>query len=440
MQRKLKLALSVLVLTIPLVILNNLGVFDRFVKSEVPESAPRAEETLLPAHEVQMKYGLPLDSFELIEDIISNGESFSNILDGFGINYQKIHTIANDFKEVFDVRKLRSGKPYAIFAEAQDSSKVARYMVYRQSAVNYVVFDLADSVNVYLGEEEVEVREKEISGVIKSSLYDGLIAQGGSPALALEISNVYAWTIDFFRIQPGDYFKLIYEEKFIHDTVSVGMGRILAADFNHNSRSFYSFLYNNDTTFSNYFDEEGRSLRKAFLKAPLDFFRISSRFSPRRFHPVLKRMKAHLGTDYAAPHGTPIMSTADGEVIAAAYTRGNGNYVKVRHNSTYTTQYLHMSKFAKGMKKGSRVRQGDIIGYVGSTGLATGPHVCYRFWVNGQQVDPLREDLPEAEPIADEYIGDFRAFMAPLRKRIDAIVLPLEKPKNPTGRLASLNK
>ncbi|WP_246452207.1 peptidoglycan DD-metalloendopeptidase family protein [Croceimicrobium hydrocarbonivorans] len=439
MQLRLKLVLVGLILATPLVILNNLGVFDNFVNEEpAPETNQEQEEALSPVKEVQMKYGLPVDSFELIDNVISNGESFSNILLNFGIDYSMINRIATNYKDIFDVRNLRSGKDYTIFAENLDSNQVARYMVYKPSAIDYVVFDLRDTGNVYLGAEDVEVREKSISGVIESSLYESLLDQGGSPALAVELSKVYAWTIDFFRIQPGDYFKLIYEENYIQDSIKVGTGRILAADFHHSGRSFYSFFYDNDTTYRDYFDEEGRSLRKAFLKAPLDFFRISSRFNPRRFHPVLKRVKPHLGTDYAAPHGTPIMSTADGEVIAAAYTRGNGNYVKVRHNSTYTTQYLHMSKFAKGIRKGSRVRQGDVIGYVGSTGLATGPHVCYRFWVNGKQVDPLSQDLPEAEPITDEYMPSFQDFMMPLKKRIDALKLPLEEPKEPKVRLAQL--
>jgi len=439
MQLRLKLVLVGLILATPLVILNNLGVFDNFVSEKpAPKVKQEQEEALTPVKEVQMKYGLPVDSFELIDNVISNGESFSNILLNFGIDYSMINRIATNYKDIFDVRNLRSGKDYTIFAENLDSSQVARYMVYKPSAVDYVVFDLRDTGNVYLGAEEVEVREKSISGIIESSLYESLLDQGGSPALAVELSKVYAWTIDFFRIQPGDYFKLIYEENYIQDSIKVGTGRILAADFHHSGRSFYSFFYDNDTTYRDYFDEQGRSLRKAFLKAPLDFFRISSRFNPRRFHPVLKRVKPHLGTDYAAPHGTPIMSTADGEVIAAAYTRGNGNYVKVRHNSTYTTQYLHMSKFAKGIRKGSRVRQGDVIGYVGSTGLATGPHVCYRFWVNGKQVDPLSQDLPEAEPITDEFMPSFQDLMMPLKKRIDALKLPLEEPKEPKVRLAQL--
>tara|TARA_R110000868_G_scaffold15156_7_gene69474 strand:- start:774 stop:2093 length:1320 start_codon:yes stop_codon:yes gene_type:complete len=436
MNKKLKIALAFLVLIIPLVILNNLGLFDRFVKDDSPtilEESQKEEDAITPISVI--KFGIPVDSFNVVESIVERGESFGNILLNFGVDYATIHKVATDFKDVFDVRSLRSGKPYALFCDKKDTN-VARYMVYQASAINYVVFDLSDSVNVYRGEEEVKVVSKGISGVINSSLYESLLEKGGSPALVVELSKVYAWTIDFFRIQPGDYFKLVYEERFINDTVSVGIGRILAADFNHNGRSFYSFYYDNDSTYRDYFDEKGRSLRKAFLKAPLDFFRISSRFNRNRFHPVLKRVKPHLGTDYAAPHGTPIMSTADGEVIAAAYTRGNGNYVKVRHNSTYTTQYLHMSKFAKGIKKGSRVRQGDVIGYIGSTGLATGPHVCYRFWVNGQQVDPLRQDLPEAEPISDDFMPDFQAQMLELKKRVDTLPI-LDKKDNPKVQLAS---
>lgn len=437
MQDKFKLLIALLVLAIPLVILNNLGLFDNFTSEDTTQTlGAKAQEAEV--KEIQLRYGLPVDSFELIEDVVDNGESFSNILLDFGIDYGTIHTIATQWQDVFDVRHLRSGKPYAIFAENKDSVKVARYMVYESSPVNYVVFDLSDSLNVYRGEEEVVVRQKEISGVINSSLYEALLKNGGSPALAVELSKVYAWTIDFFRIQPKDYFKVIFEERFIRDSVYVGMGRILAADFGHEGRSFYSFYYDDENKYRDYYDEKGRSLRKAFLKAPLDFFRISSRFNPRRFHPVLKRMKPHLGTDYAAPHGTPIMTTADGVVIAAGYTRGNGNYVKVKHNSTYTTQYLHMSKFAKGMKKGVRVRQGDVIGYVGSTGLATGPHVCYRFWVNGQQVDPYRQDLPEAEPILEEFMSTYQTFINPLKERLDQIQLNLKDPKNPEVQMASL--
>lgn len=370
---------------------------------------------------VTYKFGIPIDSFDVVEAVVKNGESFGNILLAHGVNYDVVNTIATDYKEVFDVRRLRTGRPYALFCEASDSSKIARYMVYQSSAIDYYVFDLGDSTQVYKGQKEVTVVTREVSGEINSSLYQSLIEKGASPDLTMRLADMYAWSIDFFRIQKGDYFKVIYEEQYIDDSVSVGVGRIMAADFNHNSESFYSFHFEKDNGYSDYFDENGKTLRKAFLKAPLQFSRISSRYNPRRFHPVLKRVKAHLGTDYAAPRGTPIMATASGQVIAAAYTRGNGNYVKIRHNSTYTTQYLHMTKFATGIRKGKQVKQGDVIGYVGSTGLATGPHVCYRFWKNGKQVDPLREKLPEAEPVKSEYMEEYLEVMKDYKAKLDAI-------------------
>jgi murein DD-endopeptidase MepM/ murein hydrolase activator NlpD len=207
----------------------------------------------------------------------------------------------------------------------------------------------------------------------------------------------------------------VYEEKYVDDSVKVGVGRILMSDFQHSGRDFEAYRYERDGKLIDYYDENGKSLRKAFLKAPLDFFRISSRYNPRRFHPVLKRVKPHLGTDYAAPQGTPIRTTADGVIDKAGYTSGNGNYVKVRHNSVYSTQYLHMSKIKSGIRAGVAIKQGDIIGYVGSTGLATGPHVCYRFWKNGKQVDPLKEELPEAQAIEAEWLPDYKSEIDTLR-------------------------
>lgn len=431
MRIKIRAAAAISILVISVLILNNLGLFDNFFSSApstAGENATLKNEDPVEAKEPEMRYGLPVDSFELHEDIVKNGESFSNILLAFGVNYQTIHDIASKYKDIFDVRKLRSGKPYTLFCENQDTNRVARYMVYQPSPVDYYVFDFSDSVNVYKGAKDVSVKKRVISGKIESSLYETIVGKGGSPALVMELSTIYAWTIDFFRIKKGDYFKVIYEEKFIDDTISVGVGRLIAADFNHGDRSFYSFWYQNPAgNYSEYFDEEGNTLRKAFLKAPLNFYRLSSRYSPKRFHPVLKRYKAHLGTDYAAPKGTPIMATADGEVIAASYTGGNGNYVKIRHNSTYTTQYLHMSGFAKGIRTGKVVKQGEVIGYVGSTGLATGPHVCYRFWKNGVQVDPYQQDLPDAEPIKDEYRGEYEPYMMKLKQQLDAIKIPGEE-------------
>ncbi len=375
----------------------------------------------LPERDPVYKFGIPVDSFEVVESVVERGESFGNILLNYGVDYSVIHRIAVDFKDIFDVRYIRSGRPYSIFCEAGDSTKTARYMVYQPSEIDYYIFDLSDSIKVEEGHKDVSVRVVETSGVINSSLYESLIENGASPQLVVELSTMYAWSIDFFRIQKGDNYRVIYEQRFIDDTTYVGMGEIIAANFNHGDRDFYSFFFEKGENYWDYFDEKGNTLRKAFLKAPLKFSRISSRYSPKRFHPVLKRYKSHLGTDYAAPRGTPIMATADGQVIAASYTRGNGNYVKIRHNSTYTTQYLHMSKFAKGIKSGKVVKQGDVIGYVGSTGLATGPHVCYRFWVNGVQKDPYKQELPEADPIKPEYREEYIRKMEVLKRRLDAI-------------------
>jgi murein DD-endopeptidase MepM/ murein hydrolase activator NlpD len=278
-----------------------------------------------------------------------------------------------------------------------------------------------DSLYAKKVEKERIVRRREISGTIEDALYLSVGRAGGTQALAMSLVEIYAWSIDFFRLQKGDQFSVVYEEEYVDDTTYVGLKRVIASNINHVDNDFYAFPYKNELGFHDYYDEDGRSLRKTFLRAPLDFTRISSRYSGRRFHPVQKRWKAHLGTDYAAPTGTPIMTTADGVVIAAKYTSANGNYVKVRHNGTYTTQYLHMSKIRPGVKNGLHVKQGDVIGYVGSTGLATGPHVCYRFWVNGKQVDPYRQKLPDAEPLTQERMSVYKAYMKELKTRLDAI-------------------
>ena len=265
------------------------------------------------------------------------------------------------------------------------------------------------------------IKKRDVSGVINSSLSETIAEEGLSYLLAHEMNNIYQWSIDFFRLQKGDRFKLVYNERYIDDTIYAGIENIEAAVFYHEDKPYYAFNFKADSTSGefDYYDEKARPLQSFFLKAPLNFSRISSRFSPRRYHPVQKRWKAHKGTDYAAPYGTPIWSTANGVVIASSYTAGNGNYVKVKHNGTYTTQYLHMSK--RAVKKGQHVKQGEIIGYVGSTGLATGPHVCYRFWVNGVQEDPFRQNLPSAEPIEEKYVPAYFAAIEPLKEELEKI-------------------
>lgn len=372
----------------------------------------------LPEVKANIEYGFNLDSFKVVEGAIKKNEVISTILLKHHIPWNEINTLEKKAKPVYDLRKLNSGKNYTILCK-NDSTEKAQYFIYEANAIDYVVYDLRGEMNVELRQKETRSVQREVAGVINSSLYQTLIDIKCSPALAMELSEIYAWTIDFYRIQKGDKFKVIFNETYVGDT-RVGVGKIEASVFEHYGENFYAFPFE-QKGIENYFDENAKSLRKAFLKSPLKFGRISSSFSKRRFHPVQKRWKAHLGTDYAAPKGTPILAVGDGVVIDARYKKFNGNYVKIKHNGTYTTQYLHMSGFAKGIKKGKFVRQGQTIGYVGSTGLATGPHVCFRFWKNGKQVNHRKEKLPPSLPVDKEDLPKFNKVKEDLKKLLDQI-------------------
>lgn len=350
--------------------------------------------------EPSYEYNILVDSFNVIKGSVKRGQTMGEILYLNHIDHFEINKIVEKSKGIFDVRRVNTGKKYTVIC-ASDSTKKAQYFIYEIDAINYVVFDLRGEIDVYKGKKPVIVKLKTASGIIKSSLWLTMEEKKLSPKLTAELSTIYAWTIDFFKIQKNDGFRVYYEDKYI-DGQYIGIGRLLAAEFTHKGQDFYSFYYKENENFGDYYDEQGKTLRKAFLMAPVDYKRISSRYSKRRKHPVTGRWKGHFGTDYAAEKGTPIWSTANGTIIAATYTKNNGNYVKVRHNGTYTTQYLHMSKIKPGIRKGVFVKQGDIIGYVGSTGLATGPHVCYRFWKNDKQVDPFKQRLPPGDPINKE--------------------------------------
>ncbi len=345
-------------------------------------------------------YGFNLDSFNIVEGVVKRDQTLSDILKTYNIEPSKIYELASKSKNVFDVRKIGYRKNYTIFTR-KDTSETAVAMAYEPDKTEYVVFHLEDSVFTERVQKEKELRVRAIAAKIESSLYETLINANVSPMLVSKLVDMYAWQIDFFRIQAGDYFKVIFNEELIDGEV-VNIAKVQGAYFNHGDRDFYSVYFDQGDGLD-YFDEKGNSLRKAFLRAPLDFTRISSRYSGRRFHPVLKRYKSHLGTDYAAPRGTPIHTVGDGVVLEATYHSGNGNYVKIRHNSTYTTQYLHMSKIANGIKPGKVLKQGELIGYVGSTGLANGPHLCFRFWRNGRQVDPFSVEIPPSQPIEEAH-------------------------------------
>ena len=376
----------------------------------------KAEDVSIEADEIPMRYGIEENAYKIHEGTIKPNQFLADILLGYGVPYANIATLESVSKDVHDVRKLKAGDKYAVFTN-RDSTEQASYFVVETGPANYVVYQLNDTISAYLGKKPIERRLRDAGGVINSSLYQTIADNDLPIELAMELSVIYAWTVDFYRIQKGDYFKVIFEELFVEGR-RIGVGEIIAAEFGHRDEVFKGFLFE-EGELSEYYDEEGENLRRAFLKAPVKFSRISSRYTMKRYHPVQKRWKAHLGTDYAAPRGTPIVATADGEVIASAYGKYNGNYVKIRHNSTYTTQYLHMSK--REAKKGEFVRQGDVIGYVGSTGLATGPHVCYRFWVNGKQVDPYRQDLPSGDPIPQQYSTIFKTKSDSLNVILDQI-------------------
>lgn len=383
-----------------------------------PKLAEKVEVAPKPA--VIEAYGFILNDYEVVRDTIRSGDSFGNILGMHGVEPGKIFQIVEKVRDTFNPRRIVLGKPYTILKK-RDSAHTPVAFVYENDLINYTVVSLDDNISAHTAQKPVTITKRTVSGVINSSLSEAIADEGLNYLLAHQMNNIYQWSIDFFRLQKGDRFKLVYNERYINDSIYAGIENIEASVFYHEDKPYYAFNFSKDSLQGSmdFYDEKARPLQSFFLKAPLNFSRISSRFSPRRFHPVQKRWKAHKGTDYAAPHGTPIWSTANGVVIASSYTSGNGNYVKIKHNGTYTTQYLHMSR--RNVKNGQRVKQGDIIGYVGSTGLATGPHVCYRFWVNGQQVDPFRQNLPSAEPIEAEYMPSYFAAIEPLKEELEKI-------------------
>jgi murein DD-endopeptidase MepM/ murein hydrolase activator NlpD len=376
-------------------------------------------DTVIVAEPV-LKYGLPADSFIIKTGNVKKNQHLSTILNNFGVSMATIDRIARQSKPVFDVRKIRSGNHYSVF-QTPDSLGEARFFVYENSPTDYYVFELFDSLRIYRGQKEIQTELRTAQGVIESSLWNTMKNNNLDPILALRLSDIFAWTIDFFGIQKGDRFRIIYDEQFV-DSTSIGIGEIYAVQFDHYGEENYAFRFFQDDRFD-YFDEEGVSLRKAFLKAPLNYdYRISSRFSHSRMHPVLRIRRPHHGVDYAAPRGTPVISIGDGTVIARAYQAGGGgNYIKVKHNSVYTTTYMHLSGFASGIATGSRVKQGQVIGYVGATGLATGPHLDFRVHKNGSPVDPLKVEAPPVEPVSEENLPRYNQLKDSLMNELQKI-------------------
>ncbi|MFC4095564.1 M23 family metallopeptidase [Euzebyella saccharophila] len=373
---------------------------------------------------IKKHFGFNLDDFTVKMDTIRRGDSFGELMLQHKVDYPKIARITEDFKDTFDVRRIRVGKPYMIL-KSRDTSETAQVFIYENDVINYTVVDLRDTVRAYKEKKQVKFVEREVSGVINSNLSEALLEQGIDYMVTHNLANVYAWTIDFSMLQKGDKFKVVYKEKYINDSIYAGSEGIDAAYFEHNGKPVYAFAYENDSLKSivDYFDESANNLRRTFLRMPVEFGRLSSRYNlKRRIRYYGNKIRPHKGTDYAAPIGTPILATADGTVTESTRRGGNGKYVKIRHNGTYSTQYLHMKK--QNVKRGDFVRQGDVIGWIGMTGNTSGPHVCYRFWKDGRQVDPLREELPKAEPLAETLQPAYFNYIAPLKDQLDCIAYP----------------
>ena len=369
---------------------------------------------------IVVDFGFILNNFDVIHDTIVDGDTFGNIIQKQNLGDKQVHEIVAKIKDTFDVRILRRGKPYALL-RSKDKSKKLQVFVYQPDRLNYYVVDFRDSTSVYRKTRPLTLKRRTIAGALNGSLSETLENQNVNGALANKISSVYAWSIDFFKLQKGDKFAITFKERYINDTIYDGVEQLEAAFFEYKGKIIYAFPFaqNEHSQKIDYYDDEGKALKNFFLKAPLKFVNITSRYAKTRFHPVQRIWKAHKGTDYAAPKGAPIMTTASGVVEQTGFTAGNGNFVKVKHNKTYSTQYLHMSKIL--VRRGQRVSQGDVIGKVGSTGLATGPHVCYRFWKNGVQVDALRLKLPNSEPMNKKNLPRFIAQTTPLKKELDSI-------------------
>lgn len=363
-------------------------------------------------------YGIPTDSLVVLEGVVESGATISTLLNPHNISTSTIQELSAKARGVFSFRKIRPRHKYTLL-HARDSLRTAQYLIYEPNLVEYVVFDLKDSLAVTLHQRKIELVEREMVGEIKGSLYQSILEAGGTAQLVNQLADIYAWRLDLNHIQAGDTYKLIFEEKQVNGK-TIESGTLKGAFIEHKGQPLYAIGFDQGNGF-NYFDQDGQSFKKAFLKEPVEYSRISSRYTQSRFHPVQKRFKAHLGTDFAAPHGTPIRSVGDGIIVEAARNSGNGNYVKIKHNKTYTTQYLHMSRFAKGIRRGSRVAMGQTIGYVGSTGLSTGPHLCYRFWKNGRQVDALKEKLPAANPVDEDHMTDFMVLRGTIVNRMEAM-------------------
>lgn len=383
---------------------------EEIVKEKVVKLTPKKSE-----------FGFVYADFNVIHDTIKKGDTFGTLLEEQNIGKRQVYDIIAKVRDTFDVRTIRLNKPFTML-RSKNKRNDLQVFIYQPDALNYYVVDLRDTaVVVYKKTKPITIKRRTIGGVLKESLSETLGNAKIEGALASKIAKIYAYSIDFMKLKKGDRFAITFTERFINDSIYDGVEELEASFFEYRGKIIYAFPFaqNPDSDKIEYYDEQGKTLKNFFLKSPIKFSRISSRFSSSRFHPVQHRWKAHKGTDYAAPRGTPITTTAGGVVEQSGFTAGNGNFVKVKHNGTFSTQYLHMSKIL--VRRGQRVSQGQVIGLVGSTGLATGPHVCYRFWKNGVQVDALRLKLPTGEPMTGNNKSRFIKQITPLKFQLDSV-------------------
>ncbi|RTY89970.1 M23 family peptidase [Flavobacterium sp. RSP46] len=386
--------------------------------NKMKEVVPEKVVKLVPK---KSEFGFVLADFNIVNDTIERGDTFGTIIQNQNIGERKVYDIIAKVRDSFDVRSIRINRPFTLL-RSKDKKHNLQAFIYQPDALSYYVIDMRDTaVVVYKKTKPITIRRRTIGGVLKESLSETLDNAKIEGALANKIAKIYAYSIDFMKLKKGDRFAITFTERFINDSVYDGVEELEASFFEYGGKIIYAFPFaqNPNSDKIQYYNEEGKTLKNFFLKSPIKFSRISSRFSNSRFHPVQHRWKAHKGTDYAAPHGTPITTTASGVVEQSGFTAGNGNFVKVKHNGTYSTQYLHMSKIL--VRRGQRVSQGQVIGLVGSTGLATGPHVCYRFWKNGRQVDALRLKLPSGEPMNGANKSRFLTQITPLKFKLDSV-------------------
>lgn len=378
--------------TILIILLALTAVSCKLFRHNATEPTATVRDTVYPL-------GFCTDSFMVVSGSVKPGDNFIGWVTGIGLPREKAYALLEACDTVFDVRKLRAGNTWKAYF--QDSTSL-RYIVYDNSRTRQTIFQCADSITVRRYDKKVETVTRWADVTITTSLWNDMTAKGASPALIAELADIYAWTVDFFGLRTGDRFRLLYSEK-ICEGESAGIDRISYAEFIRDDVCLPAIFLDQGDGGNKYWNEKGESMRKAFLKAPLKFTRISSGYSLHRLHPVHGTVRAHTGVDYAAPTGTPVMSIGDGTVLSAGWGKGGaGNMVKIRHNSVYTTAYLHLSRFA--VKAGQRVHQGQVIGYVGMTGTATGPHLDFRVWKNGSPVNPLKLESPPAEPIRKENL------------------------------------